>query len=75
MPYFRDIVLGALIVGVLLLRPAGLLPQERRVSLFVERSVKRMRSEEQPPPSLTHRAIESGEAVWPPRLSRSHVQG
>lgn len=51
MPYFRDIVLGALIVGVLLFRPAGLLPQERRVSLWVERSVKRSRSEEQPPDS------------------------
>lgn len=50
MPYFRDIVLGSLIVGVLLLRPAGLLPQERRVSLYVERSVKRMRSEGEPPP-------------------------
>jgi branched-chain amino acid transport system permease protein len=50
MPYFRDMALGALIVGVLLLRPAGLLPQERRVSLWVERSVKRMRPQ-QPPPS------------------------
>ena len=49
MPYFRDMVLGALIVGVLLLRPAGLLPQERRVSLWVERTVKRMRSERPPP--------------------------
>jgi hypothetical protein len=38
-------VLGGLIVGVLLLRPAGLLPQERRVSLWVERGVKRLRRE------------------------------
>jgi branched-chain amino acid transport system permease protein len=48
MPYFRDVVLGVLIVGVLLLRPAGLLPQERRVSLWAERSVKRARSEVPP---------------------------
>jgi branched-chain amino acid transport system permease protein len=49
MPYIRDMILGGLIVGVLLFRPAGLLPQERRVSLFVERSVKRLRAEKPPP--------------------------
>lgn len=43
-PYFREFVLGALIVGMLLLRPAGLLPQERRVSIWVERRVKGHRS-------------------------------
>lgn len=48
-PYLRDIVLGGLIVGVLLLRPAGLLPQERRVSLWVERGVRRLRHEQPPP--------------------------
>jgi len=43
MSYFREMLLGVLIVSVLLLRPAGLLPQERRVSLWVERSAKRLR--------------------------------
>lgn len=51
MPYIRDLVLGSLIVGVLLFRPAGLLPQERRVSLFVERSVKRLQSGKSRPDS------------------------
>ncbi|MGQ9571595.1 MAG: branched-chain amino acid ABC transporter permease [Dehalococcoidia bacterium] len=35
MSFIRDFVVGVLIVTVLLLRPAGLLPEERRVSLFV----------------------------------------
>jgi branched-chain amino acid transport system permease protein len=34
--FIRDFVLGALIVIVLLLRPQGLVPEERRVSVFVE---------------------------------------
>lgn len=50
MPYMRELVLGGLIIGVLLLRPAGLLPQERRVSLWVERGVKRLRREGPPEP-------------------------
>ncbi len=51
MPYLREMFLGGLIVGVLLLRPVGLLPQDRRVSLWVERSVKRLRREAPPPDS------------------------
>ncbi len=43
--YFREFVLGGLIVGMLLLRPAGLLPQERRVSIWVERRVKSQKRE------------------------------
>jgi branched-chain amino acid transport system permease protein len=39
--FIRDFILGALIVVVLLLRPQGLLPEERRVSIWVERHVKR----------------------------------
>jgi branched-chain amino acid transport system permease protein len=35
--FIRDLVIGSLIVIVLLLRPAGLLPEERRVSLFIGR--------------------------------------
>jgi branched-chain amino acid transport system permease protein len=48
MPYLREMMLGALIVGVLLLRPSGLLPHERRVSLWVERRLRRAQAE--PPP-------------------------
>ena len=40
MYYIRDLVVGALIVTVLLFRPAGLLPEERRVSLFMQREGK-----------------------------------
>jgi hypothetical protein len=40
MSHIRDFVVGALIVSVLLLRPAGLLPEERRISLFIEREDK-----------------------------------
>ena len=41
--FIRDFVLGSLIVIVLLLRPQGLLPEERRVSIWVERHAKRFR--------------------------------
>ena len=40
--FIRDFVLGALIVIVLLMRPQGLIPEERRVSIWVERHVKRL---------------------------------
>jgi branched-chain amino acid transport system permease protein len=39
--FIREFILGALIVIVLLLRPQGLLPEERRVSIWVERRVRR----------------------------------
>ncbi len=39
--YFRLLLIGALIVGTLLLRPHGILGEERRVSIFVERQAKR----------------------------------
>ena len=41
MPYIRELVLGTLIVAVLLLRPAGLVPQRRQVSIWVERRLRR----------------------------------
>jgi branched-chain amino acid transport system permease protein len=41
MPYIRELVLGGLIVVTLLLRPAGLLPQRRQVSIWVERQLRR----------------------------------
>ncbi|KKL67412.1 hypothetical protein LCGC14_2135250, partial [marine sediment metagenome] len=41
--FIRDFLLGALIVVVLLLRPQGLVPEERRVSIWVERHARRLR--------------------------------
>ena len=41
--YIRDLVIGGLIISVLLLRPQGLLPEERRVSIWVDREVRRLR--------------------------------
>jgi ABC-type branched-subunit amino acid transport system permease subunit len=40
-PYIRDLLIGLLIVVVLLLRPHGLMGEERRVSLFVGEEDKR----------------------------------
>ncbi len=41
--YIRDFVIGALIVTVLLLRPRGLIPEERRVSIWLDREMRRLR--------------------------------
>lgn len=50
--YFRDLTLGTLIVIVLLVRPQGLLPEERRVSIWVDRHVRRLgRQQTRPPPA------------------------
>ena len=40
-PYVRDLLIGLLIVVVLLLRPKGLMGEERRVSLFAGEEDKR----------------------------------
>jgi len=40
-PYVRDLLIGLLIIVVLLLRPHGLVGEERRVSLFAEQEDKR----------------------------------
>ena len=45
--FMRDFILGSLIVIVLLLRPQGLLKEERRVSIWVDRRVRKLRH---PPP-------------------------
>jgi len=50
MSFIRDLVVGALIVIVLLLRPAGLMPEERRVSLFMQREAKQPGPPGQPEP-------------------------
>jgi branched-chain amino acid transport system permease protein len=47
--FIRDFLLGTLIVVVLLLRPQGLLPEERRVSIWVERHAKRLGGARPPP--------------------------
>jgi branched-chain amino acid transport system permease protein len=47
--FIRDFLLGTLIVAVLLLRPQGLLPEERRVSIWVERHAKRLGGARPPP--------------------------
>jgi branched-chain amino acid transport system permease protein len=43
-PYIRAFILGVLIVLTILFRPAGLIPQERRVSIWVERRVRQLQS-------------------------------
>jgi len=42
----RDVLIGTLIVVVLLLRPQGLLPEERSVSIWLDRLVRRARQRE-----------------------------
>ncbi len=54
----RDLVLGALIISVLLLRPQGLIPEERRVSIWVERLRRRR---EQPSPKGAAKAPGPGD--------------
>jgi branched-chain amino acid transport system permease protein len=51
--FIRDFVLGSLIVVVLLLRPQGLVPEERRVSIWVERHAKRVPAARPPPADET----------------------
>jgi branched-chain amino acid transport system permease protein len=53
MSFIRDFVVGALIVIVLLLRPAGLLPEERRVSLFIGREDRQPSPAGEPAPTGT----------------------
>jgi branched-chain amino acid transport system permease protein len=55
--FMRDFLLGTLIVVVLLLRPQGLVPEERRVSIWVERHAKRLRGSRSPP--AADQAVES----------------
>jgi branched-chain amino acid transport system permease protein len=48
--FLRDFLIGSLIVTVLLLRPQGLVPEERRVSLWVERESKGPPDSKRAPP-------------------------
>lgn len=61
MSFIRDFVVGALIVTILLLRPAGLLPEERRVSLFMQREAK-----QRAPPSEPESRPDESPAHDPP---------
>ncbi len=51
--YIRDFVIGALIVTVLLLRPRGLIPEERRVSAWLDREMRRLRRARRQPAGET----------------------
>jgi branched-chain amino acid transport system permease protein len=44
--YLRDFLIGALIVTVLLLKPKGLLPEQARVSRWLERSLAQIRRDD-----------------------------
>jgi len=57
LPYFRDLAVGTLIVVVLLLRPQGLLPQERRVSIWVDRRVRALRRVGSAPGTAAEQAL------------------
>lgn len=48
--YIRDFLVGVIIVTILLLRPQGLLPEQRRVSRWLERRVAQLRRAERKPP-------------------------
>jgi branched-chain amino acid transport system permease protein len=48
-PFFRDLSLGILIIAVLLLMPRGLVPEERRVSIWAERHTRRGPGDTGPP--------------------------
>ena len=47
--FIRDFLLGSMIIIVLLLRPQGLVPEERRVSIWVDRHSKGSRGSEPAP--------------------------
>ena len=47
--YIRDLLVGTIIVLILLLRPQGLLPEQRRVSRWLERRVAQLRRAERKP--------------------------
>ena len=52
-PFIRELIVGILILLVLLLRPQGLMPEVRRVSIWVERYTKRAAGLAQEPAEQT----------------------
>jgi branched-chain amino acid transport system permease protein len=53
--FIRDFLIGFMLVLVLLVRPQGLIPEERRVSLWLDRKMRRAK----PPPPPSAAAIEA----------------
>ncbi len=51
--FLRDFIIGSLIVAVLLLRPQGLLPEQPRVSRWLESRVKDLRRQEAARPTAS----------------------
>jgi branched-chain amino acid transport system permease protein len=49
--YIRDFLIGSMLVIILLLRPQGLVPEERRVSIWLDRRIRRLKREPPPPSS------------------------
>ncbi len=63
--YVRNLLIGVLVVGVLLLRPKGLWGEERRVSVFAGKEPERARpalEEPEPAPAGLSAAEEAGES-------------
>ena len=60
-PFMSDFVIGGLIVGTLLMMPRGLVPEERRVSIWVERRVRRKGAQSRGPPPTAPDADEKEE--------------
>lgn len=56
--FIRDLLIGSLIVAVLLLRPQGLLPEEKRVSSWLDRRVRGSR--QRAPPAAAEDPPEAG---------------
>jgi branched-chain amino acid transport system permease protein len=53
--FIRDFLIGAMLVLTLLIRPQGLIPEERRVSIWLDRRMRRSK----PPPSAPAGGIEA----------------
>jgi branched-chain amino acid transport system permease protein len=53
--FIRDFLIGFMLVLVLLVRPQGLIPEERRVSLWLDRRMRRAK----PPPPPSPAAVEA----------------
>jgi branched-chain amino acid transport system permease protein len=47
--YIRDFLIGSLLVITLLVRPQGLIPEERRVSIWLDRRMRRSKPPKPPP--------------------------
>jgi branched-chain amino acid transport system permease protein len=55
--FIRDFLIGSMLVLILLLRPQGMIPEERRVSIWLDRRLRRAKP---PPPPRTPVEAEAG---------------